>query len=401
MFGGFELYYPVVMSFVWIIGAIFFNFCEQKFTNMRLKRQDEGPFVEIFMSCYNEEAVLERSIASLEKLIYQNYQIVLIDDKSSDNTLQIMHSLAKKYSNIKVKSQKKNMGKAAALNRALSESNADYILCVDADTVFKKDSLSYLVAVLAADERIAAVTGRPIVKNVSTLMGKLQFLEYILNIDMIKRSQSFFLGHIMTVSGVLTLFRRSALEEIGGWNTEAMTEDIDATWRLYDQGYYCTYQPRALCQIYVPETVRGFIKQRVRWGRGGLEVLRNHFKMLPNLSWGQRLLAIDMCCSYTWIFLVSFATFRIFFEFLFMRNLRINLGALVAYYGVTLLFYGFSKVFNWENNYIKYKNYWLYLPFFFYAYWLNNIVVVFSAFYHLFDSVEFAAWGASDRGHIK
>lgn len=142
--------------------------------------------------------------------------------------------------------QRKNMGKAAALNQALSESKAEYILCVDADTIFKEDSLSYLVAALSADKRIAAVTGRPVVKNTSTLMGKLQDLEYILNIDMIKRAQSFFLGHIMTVSGVLTLFRRSALEDVDGWSTEAMTEDMDVTWRLYDKGYFSTYQPRAL-----------------------------------------------------------------------------------------------------------------------------------------------------------
>ena len=111
--------------------------------------------------------------------------------------------------------------------------------------------------------------------------------------------------------------------------------------------------------------------------------------MIPNLTWGQRFLALDMCCSYVWVFLVSFAIFKVFFEFIFMHNLRINLGALVAYYCVTVLFYGFSKLFNWKAKYIQYRHYWLYLPFFFYA------------FYHLFDSVKYAAWGASDRGKIK
>lgn len=401
MIGGFELYYPIIMSFVWMIGAILFNYCTHTFIKHYPRKQEDGPSVEVFMSCYNEEAVLERSVETLEELTYKNYRVVLIDDKSSDHTLQIMHSLAQRYSNIVIKAQKRNMGKAAALNRALSESHAEFILCVDADTIFKPDSLSYLVASLDADPRIAAVTGRPIVKNISTLMGKLQFLEYILNIDMIKRSQSFFLGHIMTVSGVLTLFRRSALEKVNGWSTEAMTEDIDVTWRLYDKGYYCIYQPWALCQIYVPETIRGFVKQRIRWGRGGLEVLRKHFTQIPNLSWGQRFLALDMCCSYTWVFFVSFAIPKIFFEFILMHNMRINMGALIAYYGVTVLFYGCSKLFNHKIHYIQYTNYWLFLPFFFYAYWLNNIVVVFAAFYHLFDSVKFAAWGASDRGQIK
>lgn len=111
MIGGFELYYPVVMSFFWVIGAIFFNYCERTFTKLRLKRKDNGPSVEVFMSCYNEEAVLERSIDSLEQITYQNYRVILIDDKSSDNTLQIMHTLAKKYSNIEIKAQKKIWGK--------------------------------------------------------------------------------------------------------------------------------------------------------------------------------------------------------------------------------------------------------------------------------------------------
>lgn len=401
MLGGFELYYPVIMSFVWIIGSIFFNMCEKQFVKKRTHKVNDGPSVEIFMSCYNEEEMLPSSIESLEKIEYQNYKIILIDDKSTDNTLKVMKKLAKKYPNIKIKAQKENMGKAMALNCALKESKADYILCVDADTEFEKDSLSYLVASIAADEKIAAVTGRPIVKNTNTLIGKLQFLEYIMNIDMIKRAQSFFLGHILTVSGVLTLFRRSALIDVNGWSTEAMTEDIDVTWKLYDNGYYCTYQPRALCKIYVPGTIKGFVRQRVRWGRGGLEVLKKHLKKIMSLSFGQKLLAIDMCCSYLWVFAVSFAIAKLFFEFIYMKNLRINLGALVLYYVVTLLFYWYSKFINFKVEYINYRHYWLYLPFFFYAYWLNNIVVVFSSFYHLFDAVKYAAWGASDRGNSK
>lgn len=401
MLGAFELYYPIIMSFIWIVGSIFFNICERKFVKNRNSKIDDGPSVDIFMSCYNEEQMLARSVNSLEKISYKNYRIVLIDDKSTDDTLKIMLELERKYSNIVVKAQKENMGKAMALNRVLNESKADYILCVDADTEFEKDSLSYLVAAINADPKIAAVTGRPTVKNANTLIGKLQLLEYVMNIDMIKRAQSFFLGHILTVSGVLTLFRRDSLLEVNGWSTEAMTEDIDVTWKLYDQGYYCTYQPRAICKIYVPGTVRGFVKQRVRWGRGGLEVLKKHFRKILKLSWGQKFLALDMCCSYLWIFAVSFAIPKLFFEFIFMNNLRINLGVLVVYYFVTLGFYGYSKYQNRGIEYMRYDHYWLYLPFFFYAYWLNNIIVVFSSFYHLFDTVKHAAWGASDRGGSK
>lgn len=400
MLGKFELYYPIVMSFVWIIGSFFFNLSERHFFKNPDGVEDDGPGVDVIMSCFNEEAVLEKSVRSLEQISYRNFHVVLVDDKSTDGTLDIMRRLAMEYSNVVVMTQPVNRGKAAALNRALKESTAEYILCVDADTTFEEQSLSRLVAAIGADNRIAAVTGRPVVKNVKTLVGKLQYLEYVMNIDMIKRAQSFFLGHILTVSGVLTLFRRTALNAVGGWSTDAMTEDIDVTWRLYDMGYYCTYQPRALCKIYVPETIRGFVNQRIRWGRGGLEVLRKHIGFFPLLTTGQKLLAADMCCSYLWVFAVSFAITRVFFKYVFLHNLTINLGVLIAYYAVTVLFYWASKKFNFKNAYISYKHYWLYLPFFFYTYWLNNIVVVFAAFYHLFDSVKFAAWGASDRGKI-
>lgn len=207
MLGKFELYYPIVMSFVWIIGSFFFNLSERHFFKNPDGVEDDGPGVDVIMSCFNEEAVLEKSVRSLEQISYRNFHVVLVDDKSTDGTLDIMRRLAMEYSNVVVMTQPVNRGKAAALNPALKESTAEYILCVDADTTFEEQSLSRLVAAIGADNRIAAVTGRPVVKNVKTLVGKLQYLEYVMNIDMIKRAQSFFLGHILTVSGVLTLFR--------------------------------------------------------------------------------------------------------------------------------------------------------------------------------------------------
>lgn len=359
---------------------------------------DQPPRVDVFMSCFNEEAVLADSINSLEKINYPNYNIILIDDKSTDNTLNVMRELEKQYSNIQIIAQPVNRGKAMALNTALQSSTADYILCVDADTLFEPQALTHLVNTIIHQPKVAAVTGRPIVKNNQTLMGKLQYLEYIMNIDMIKRSQSFFLNHILTVSGVLTLFRRSALEEINGWSTEALTEDIDATWRLYDAGYDCVYQPQAICYIYVPESVKGFVKQRIRWGRGGVEVLRNHFRQLPNLSLGQRFLAVDMILSYIWVFLVSFDIIALFADFIILHNLRMRLDILFMYYFVTLIFYFGSHYMNYKDERMSYRHYWFYLPFYFYAYWLKDIIIVFVAFYHLFDTMKFAAWGASDRG---
>lgn len=398
MIGAFEMYYPVVMSFIWIIGTLFFQYTEH-----RIKKHghtlEDPPAVDVFVACYNEEDTIAETVDSLEQQTYSNMQIVLIDDKSSDNTLQILYQLKQKYENITVIAQKQNQGKAMALNTAMKQSKAKYILCTDADATFEPEALLHLVETCERDPKYAAVTGRPLIKNVTNIITALQFLEYLTNIDFIKRSQSFFTSRLYTVSGVLTLFRTSAVRDVGGWDQQAMTEDIDVTWRLYEKGYLVKYQPQSICYIYGPGTVRGFVHQRIRWARGGIEVFTKHFKKIPQMAWSQRLLAVDMSASYFWIFSVSFSFVIIFFQYIFEKNLTLNIDIMITYYLITLVFYTIARILNYGDSRIKYPfKIMLCLPLFFYFYWLNNIIVTFVGFYHVFDTMQFAAWGDSDRG---
>lgn len=401
MIGTFELFYPVTMSLIWIIGTLFYEIYNlQKFKKPRKFKYQSNPSVDIFMSCYNEENVLIDAVNSLEQLEYSNYSLILIDDLSTDNTLPVMKQLKQKYSNIKIIASNENKGKAAELNTALSTSTAKYILCVDADSIFEKSALSHLINFLESHTSYGAVTGRPMVKNTKTILGKLQFLEYYMNIDFIKRSQFLFTNRILTVSGVLTLFRKKALKEINGWNPSAMTEDIDITWRLYQKKWYCGYEPHAICHIFVPETVSGFLNQRKRWSWGGVEVLRKRFNRLFKISWGEGLLTLDEILSYTWIFLVSFSFIQFFFTYLFQHDLGLRLDVIAIYFGSTLLFYFISRLINFKNKLLNIPRgtFWL-LPVYFYLYWLYNIIVTFLVFYHLFDNIKYAVWGESDRGN--
>lgn len=404
MIGTFELFYPVIMSLIWIIGTLFYEIYNIHQMNQAKKivNINRAPSVDIFMSCYNEEGVLINAVNTLEQLDYANFSLILIDDQSTDNTLLIMKKLKQKYSNIRVIASNENKGKASELNTALAESTAKYILCVDADSIFERSVLSYLVNFLELNPKCGAVTGRPMVKNHRSVLGKLQFLEYYMNIDFIKRAQFLLTNRILTVSGVLTLFRKKALDEVGGWNPSAMTEDIDITWRLYQKKWFCGYEPHAICHIFVPETISGFLNQRKRWAWGGVEVLRKRIDKLFKISWGEGLLTLDVILSYIWIFLVSFSFIRFFFTYLFQHNLGLRLDIIVIYFGSTLLFYFISRLINSKNELLKVPRgaFWL-LPVYFYLYWLYNIVVTFIAFYHLFDSIKYAAWGESDRGKAK
>ncbi|WP_334263787.1 glycosyltransferase family 2 protein [Lactiplantibacillus plantarum] len=403
MLGKFELFYPIIMSLVWIIGTMFYELLIKYQTNKNesVSVHEQEPTVDIFMSCYNEADVLETAVQSLESLDYENFSLILIDDHSSDDTLRIMRQLANDYSNIKIIVSDRNQGKAEELNKALSTSRADYILCVDADAIFDQQCLQLMVQFLENNQDCGAVTGRPLVKNTTTALGKLQYLEYFMNIDFIKRAEFLLTQRILTVSGVLTLFRRKALVDVAGWNPAAMTEDIDITWRLYRQKWACGYEPRALCHIFVPESILGFLKQRTRWARGGAEVFYNRIKYLHEMSWGEWLLTLDIMFSYGWLFLLSFSLIRFVFQYVFDHHLGLRLDIIILYFGLTLLFYLAARILNFRRLLINSSvRRFLLLPIYFYLYWSYNLVVTFIAFYHLFDRAQYAAWGDSDRGGV-
>ena len=121
-------------------------------------------------------------------------------------------------------------------------------------------------------ERVGAVTGNPRIRGRTTLLGRMQVGEFSSNIGLIKRTQQL-AGRLFTVSGVLSMFRRNALLDVDFWSPDVMTEDIDISWKLQLKDWRVRYEPRALCWILMPETVRGLYRQRQRWATGGIQTL--------------------------------------------------------------------------------------------------------------------------------
>ncbi|WP_139700003.1 glycosyltransferase family 2 protein, partial [Aeromonas caviae] len=139
----------------------------------------------------------------------------------------------------------------------------EYVACIDGDAVLDFDAIDYMVQSLELNRTYSAVTGNPRVRNRSTILGRLQVSEFSSIIGLIKRAQSL-MGTIFTVSGVCCLFRKDVMEEIGGWSTNMITEDIDVSWKIQTAGYNIMYEPRALCWVLMPERLYGLYKQRLR-----------------------------------------------------------------------------------------------------------------------------------------
>lgn len=209
-----------------------------------------------------------------------------------------------------------NQGKAYALRAGTMVSQYEFLVCIDGDALLHPHAVFWMMHQLTSYPRVGAVTGNPRIINRSSILGKLQVGEFSSIIGLIKRAQRTY-GRIFTVSGAIAGFRKTALDRIGYWRADMITEDIDVSWRLQFGHWDLQYVPKALCYIYMPETFKGLWKQGLRWSQGGVEVLfayvRKMFKWRLRRMWP---IAIEAMISITWAYVI-FGIFVIYLYGLF------------------------------------------------------------------------------------
>lgn len=271
---GFTFYYPLFMSYLWMCGGLYYYF--------HYERNDPPtdqppplshyPPVSILVPCHNEAACLEETVAALRCVDYPKFEIIMIDDGSTDATPQMLDEYARQDPRIRVIHLAKNQGKAVGLNTAAVMARYDFFLCIDGDSIVDPGCLRWMMRQLVTNPRVGAVTGNPRIRTRSTLLGRIQVGEFSSIIGLIKRAQRTY-GKVFTVSGVMVCFRRAALHDAQYWNPDALTEDIDVSWRLQMRHWDVRFEPNALCWILMPETLGGLWRQRLRWAMGGTQVL--------------------------------------------------------------------------------------------------------------------------------
>lgn len=288
-FSAYSYYYPLFMSYLWMIGAVFYYFRRERppksYRDQHRADPDCGleiaplmaeyPLVTMIVPCHNEGREIEDTVAYLLASTYPDFDIVLVNDGSTDETPQILDRLAAQHAKVRVVHLAHNQGKAVALTTASLMTPAQYLCCIDADALLDPQALSWLM-VHFQNSRVGAVTGNPRVRNRSTLLGRLQVGEFSSIVGLIKRAQRTY-GRIFTVSGVVACFRKAALHDVGYWSTDMLTEDIDISWKLQIRFWDVRFEPKAQCWILAPETLRGLWQQRLRWATGGIQVLMKNW----------------------------------------------------------------------------------------------------------------------------
>lgn len=389
--------YPVIMSILWSIGAYF-----SRINYIKIQEMNFYPKVSIVLSAYNEQETIKEAMEALEQLDYPNLEIIVVDDKSTDQTLSILKVIQRKFDitkQLKIIAQKQNAGKAHALNTALRKVTGKYMLVLDADALLAKDSVKLLITELEKNPLVGAVTGKPVVRNRSTLLGKLQTLEYIGIIDGIKRTQTFMLGTITTVSGVIVMYRVEGLKEIGGFNTEVMTEDIDVTWRLYQKGWQVTYHYHALAYILVPEHYFNLWKQRKRWSIGGLEVLISNFSwVFKEGSLKYKLLLTEMILSHLWGWSFLLSTLNYIITVYSHKVLIITGNIIILFVLLSIILFGIGMSGDKHDSQLQFQDK-ITVPVYLLFYWVINIIsAILSEFVVITGRTSKGKWESPDRG---
>jgi cellulose synthase/poly-beta-1,6-N-acetylglucosamine synthase-like glycosyltransferase len=248
------------------------------------------PPVTIIVPVYNEEAVIVPALRSLLALRYSSLEIIVVDDGSTDGTLERAASLEGRYGPMTLRVvSKRNGGKASALNAGIALARHAYVLCMDGDSRLDPGTLRAAMRHFA-DPRVGAVAGNVKVVNRDNVWTCLQALEYLEGLNMARRAQGF-LRVVNIIPGPIGIFRRDVLRAAGGYDTDTFAEDADLTLKLLTAGWHIVYEDRAIAYTEAPGRFVDLVKQRYRWTRGILQALRKRREWLSSprrapLIWG-------------------------------------------------------------------------------------------------------------------
>ncbi|QBA64187.1 glycosyltransferase family 2 protein [Muriicola soli] len=367
-----------------------------------------APGITIIAPAYNEGLTIVENVRSLLSLQYVNYEVMVVNDGSKDDTLQklieaydlkkidrdidpdikskpirgIYKSEQRSFAKLTVV-DKANGGKSDALNAGIYLSENKYVGCIDVDCLIVPEALLHVVKSFYqhSDKRVIAVGGVIRVANSCKISGgtleeirlpknwlaKFQLLEY---------TRSFLLGRmawgridsLLIISGAFGFFDREIALAVGGYDTETVGEDMEIIFRMRrfmhdrNEPYHVAYIPDPLCWTEVPEDLNIFINQRDRWSRGNLETLNTHKDMFFNPKYGRLgMLSYPYWFFYEWLApLLEFVGILAVIIFIYLGI--INWDFFIA---ITITIYLFSIMFSfyailWEiysyNQYSKTKD---------------------------------------------
>lgn len=248
----------------------------REFFLSKKRKFDENyhPSVAVIIAAYNEEKVIVRTIEHILASEYgSSFEVIIVNDGSKDKTLEVIHEKFGSHPHVKILTQA-NAGKSHALNYGLSQTAAEIIVTLDADTLFLPQTVSKLVRHFY-DPQVAGVAGNAKVGNRINLLTRWQSLEYIASQNLDKRAFAL-LNCIIVVPGAVGAWRKAVISQLGFFATDTLAEDTDLTLSVEKLGYKVLYEEDAIALTEAPDTTNALIKQRYRWTYGTYQACFKH-----------------------------------------------------------------------------------------------------------------------------
>jgi cellulose synthase/poly-beta-1,6-N-acetylglucosamine synthase-like glycosyltransferase/peptidoglycan/xylan/chitin deacetylase (PgdA/CDA1 family) len=241
--------------------------------NLRRQPVDQpiAPSVCVIVPAYNEEVGIARTVRALLGSVYEQLEVVVVDDGSSDGTADVVASIIDPRLMLL---RGKGGGKWQALNRALRATTHDIVVTVDADTIVQPGTIAALVQPFR-DSRVGAVAGNVKVWEPRGVLGRCQHLEYIMGANLDRRCLDL-LRCMPTVPGAIGAFRRTAMERVGGFSPATLAEDTDLTLAIGRVGWQIRFASKAVAYTEVPGSLHDLWRQRCRWAYGTAQNVWKH-----------------------------------------------------------------------------------------------------------------------------
>lgn len=276
----FQNYFNTIWAIIFLIGFMFlytfYMYCAMKYRKRKLKKNPPvvnynfHPFVSIMIPAHNEAEVIQKTVENVLGLDYKDFEIILIDDRSEDDTASIIKKLEKEHKNIKtlIREKSATAGKSAVLNDAFKIAKGDAVLVFDADAKVEKDFLDKMVAALDGAD-IGAVQAQKVIINAKqNFLTQCQYNEYILDTHL-QAGRDAVRGAV-ELRGNGELIKREAINSIHGWNEETIVDDLDMSTRLHVKGWDIRFVLDA--KVYEEGVIDfgALIRQRRRWVEGSI-----------------------------------------------------------------------------------------------------------------------------------
>jgi poly-beta-1,6-N-acetyl-D-glucosamine synthase len=270
------------LSIFWLL--VLFSKEEKKKTE---KEKKDSPFFTTIVPAFNEQASIEKTLISLINLDYpsEKMEIIVVNDGSTDNTKKIVENFIENnpLRNITLINQK-NHGKGNAMNKGLEKAKGEFFACLDADSFVGSDALKVMLPLFNSETKVAAVCPLLKVKKPNSILQKVQWGEYIIN--MFYRFLNAKINCIHVTPGPFSVYKTDVIRKLGGYDEETITEDLEIAIRLQKHHYKILQTFDTIVETEAPNSWKELFRQRVRWYKGGVDNTIKYKELVFNKKYG-------------------------------------------------------------------------------------------------------------------